>query len=77
MGSLRGRRHARRRVRIGAPDPTLTPVSGALAMTELVDHLDVTGRLDAVIGPIKQRRRGHTGGQLLVGVAAAQRCARA
>jgi hypothetical protein len=43
-----------------------------LAVTELVDRLDVIGRLDAAIGPIKQRRRGHTGGQLLVGIAAAQ-----
>ena len=41
-------------------------------MTELVERLDVIGRLDAAIGPIKQRRRGHTGGQLLVGIAAAQ-----
>ncbi len=43
-----------------------------LAVTELVERLDVIGRLDAAIGPIKQRRRGHTGGQLLVGIAAAQ-----
>jgi Transposase DDE domain group 1 len=42
------------------------------AVSELVERLDVIGRLDAVIGPIKQRRRGHTGGQLLVGMAAAQ-----
>jgi hypothetical protein len=59
-------------VRIGAPDPSLTPVSGMGAVTELVERLDVIGRLDAAIGPIKQRRRGHTGGQLLVGMAAAQ-----
>jgi DDE family transposase len=59
-------------VRIGAPDPTLTPVSGMAAVTELVQRLDVIGRLDAAIGLIKQRRRGHTGGQLLVGIAAAQ-----
>ena len=59
-------------MRIGAPDPTLTPVSGMLAVSELVERLDVIGRFDAVIGPIKQRRRGHTGGQLLVGMAAAQ-----
>ncbi len=72
MGSLRGRRRARRRVRIGAPDPTLTPAAGMLAMTELTERLDVIGRLDAVIGPIKQRRRGHTGGAVLVGLAAAQ-----
>jgi hypothetical protein len=43
-----------------------------LAVTELVDHLDVIGRLDGVIGPIKQRRRGHSAGELLVGIAAAQ-----
>jgi hypothetical protein len=30
-----------------------------------VERLDVIGRFDAMIGPIKQRRRGHTGGQLL------------
>ena len=71
MGSLRDRRR-RRRVRIGAPDPSLTPVAGMVAVTELVERLDVIGRLDAAIGPIKQRRRGHTGGQLLVGIAAAQ-----
>ena len=71
MGSLRGPRR-RRRVRIGAPDPTLTPVSGMVAVTELVERLAVVGRLDAAIGPIKQRRRGHTAGQMLVGFAAAQ-----
>ena len=43
-----------------------------LAVTELCDRLDVIGRLDAAIGPLKQRRRGHTGGELLVGIAAAQ-----
>jgi hypothetical protein len=62
----------RRRVRIGGPDPGLTPVAGMLAVTELVDRLDVISRLDGAIGPIKQRRRGHTAGQLLVGIAAAQ-----
>src|SRR6185437_13325675 len=70
VGSLRGRRRWRR-VQIGAPDPALTPVSGMLAVTELTDRLDLVGRLDGAIGPIKQRRRGHTGGQLLVGIAAA------
>ena len=58
MGSLRGRRP---RVRIGAPDPMLTSVSGMVAVTELVERLDVVDRSDAVIGPIKRRRRGHTG----------------
>jgi hypothetical protein len=69
--SLRGRRRGRR-VRIGAPDAALTSVSGMVAVTELVDRLDVIGRLDDAVGPIKQRRRGHTAGQLLVGIAAAQ-----
>ena len=43
-----------------------------VAVTELAERLEVIGRLDAAIGPIKQRRRGHTGGQMLVGIAAAQ-----
>ena len=64
MSSLRRRRRVRRRVRIGGPDPGLTPVAGMLAVTELVDCLDVIGRLDGAIGPIKQRRRGHTAGEL-------------
>src|SRR4051812_28028797 len=42
------------------------------AVTELVERLDVIGRLDAAIGSIKRRRRGHGAGQLLVGMAAAQ-----
>ena len=59
-------------MRIGASDPSLTPVAGMVAVTELVERLDVIGRLDTTIGPIKQRRRGHTAGQMLVGIAAAQ-----
>jgi Transposase DDE domain group 1 len=65
-------RRLRRRVRIGAPDPALTRFSGMVAVTELVDRLAVIKLLDAAIGPIKTRDRGFTGGQLLVGVAAAQ-----
>jgi hypothetical protein len=65
-------RRLRRRVRIGAPDPSLTPVSGMVAVAELVDRLGMVRLLDAAIGPIKQRERGHTGGQLLVGMACAQ-----
>jgi hypothetical protein len=59
-------------VRIGAPDPALTSVSGMAAVTELVDRLCMISLLDAAIGPIKARDRGHTAGELLVGVAAAQ-----
>ena len=72
MGRVRDIHWLRRRVRVGAPDPSLTAVSGMVAVTELVERLDVIGLLDAAIGPIKARGRGLTGGQLLVGVAAAQ-----
>jgi hypothetical protein len=43
-----------------------------VAVSELVDRLGVIDRLDARIGPIKARRRGLSGGQLLVGMAGAQ-----
>ena len=43
-----------------------------VAVTELVDRLNMIRLLDAAIGPIKVRDRGHSGGQLLVGLAAAQ-----
>jgi hypothetical protein len=69
---LRQERRARRRVRIGASDPSLTRFSGMSAVTELVDRLDMIGRLDAAVGPIKARDRGFSGGQVLVGIAAAQ-----
>jgi hypothetical protein len=41
-------------------------------VTELCEQLDVVGALDAAVGSIKQRARGHSAGQLLVGLAAAQ-----
>jgi len=65
-------RRLRRAVRIGAPDPSLTGVSGMVAVTELVDRLNMIKLLDSAIGPIKARDRGFTGGELLVGMAAAQ-----
>jgi hypothetical protein len=65
-------RRLRRRVRVGAPDPSLTPVSGLAAVTELVDRLNMITLLDAAVGPIKARDRGFTGGELLVGMASAQ-----
>jgi hypothetical protein len=65
-------RRLRRWVRIGAPDRSLTASSGMAAVTELVDRLKMITLLDAAIGPIKTRDRGHSGGQLLVGLAAAQ-----
>ena len=72
VSRVREIRRLRRRVRVGAPDPSLTPVSGMVAVTELVDRLNMIRLLDAVIEPIKARGRGFTGGQLLVGLAAAQ-----
>ena len=43
-----------------------------LAVTELVDRLGVVSALDEAVGPIKQRARGLTGGEFLVGLASAQ-----
>jgi hypothetical protein len=72
VGRVRESHRLRQRVRIGAPDPRLTGVSGMVAVTELVSRLGVIKLLDAAIGPIKARGRGCTGGELLVGMAAAQ-----
>jgi Transposase DDE domain group 1 len=69
---LRGIRRLRRLVGIGAPDASLTAVSGMVVVTELVDRLNMIKLLDAVIGPVKARDRGFSGGELLVGMAAAQ-----
>jgi hypothetical protein len=43
-----------------------------VVVTELVDRLNMIKLLDASIGPIKARDRGFSGGELLVGMAAAQ-----
>ena len=67
---MRARR--RRGVKVGRPDPGLTPHSGLAAVSELVEKLGVVEALDEAIGPIKQRARGLTGGELLVGMATAQ-----
>lgn len=72
MDRLRGIRRLRRLVGIGAPDSSLTAVSGMAAVTELVDRLNMIKLLDAAIGPIKARDRGFTGAELLVGMAGAQ-----
>ena len=72
MGRVREIARLRRGVRVGAPDPRVTGVSGMAAVSELVDRLGMVRRLDAAIGPIKARDRGFTGGELLVGMAAAQ-----
>jgi Transposase DDE domain group 1 len=62
----------RGRIQIGADDPSLTGAGGMVAVTELCERLGVIAALDAGMGPVKQRRRGFTGGQVLAGMAAAQ-----
>jgi hypothetical protein len=65
-------KQAKRRVRIGAPDPTVTGLAGFVAVDEVASRLGLVAELDRGIGPIKVRDRGLTGGQLLVGMATAQ-----
>lgn len=76
MGTIRRKKrrakHGKRRVRIGAPDPTVTGMAGLVAVDEMTARLALVAELDAGIGPIKQRARGLTGGQLLVAMATAQ-----
>ena len=58
------RKHPARcaRVRVGAPDESLTRFSGLAAITELVARLGVIGRLDTTVGPIKTRDPGSARG---------------
>jgi hypothetical protein len=49
-------------VRVGARDSSLTGTAGMVAVTELLDRLDVIRLLDAAVGPIKQRDRGFGAG---------------
>ena len=81
MASLRGKkktpktgkkRQRARRVRIGTPDPRLTPAAGIEALREADRVLGLTDSLDAGIGPVKERNRGLSGGQLLLSMASAQ-----
>ena len=70
MTGGRGRTHGK--IKIGADDPSLTGNGGMLAVTELCGKLGLIEALDKGIGPVKQRARGFTGGQVLAGTAAAQ-----
>src|SRR5450755_2738763 len=63
---------ARGKIQIGTADPSLTAAGGKIAVTELCGKLALIEALDAGIGPVKARRRGFTGGQVLTGMAAAQ-----
>jgi hypothetical protein len=73
----KGTRSVKRRglagqVEAGAPDKSLTPASGVVAVTELVTRLGLVDALDDAIGSIKQRDRGLSGGELVVSLAQAQ-----
>jgi Transposase DDE domain group 1 len=65
-------KQVRRRVRIGAADASLTGLAGLVAVDELIVGLDMVRTLDRGIGRVKQRARGLSGGQLLLGMATAQ-----
>jgi hypothetical protein len=62
-------RRGRARVELRFDDPTQTPNAGLLLVAELADRLDLVGTLDRHIGKIKQRRRGLSGGGLMVALA--------
>ncbi len=57
---------------IRADDSTLTGHAGLLLTAELAAHTDLVARLDRAIDgvrPFKRRRRGRSGGELLVSLA--------
>lgn len=59
-------------VEIRADDPTLTGHAGLLLTGELASRTDLVAQLDRAIDqvrPFKQRRRGNSGGELLVSLA--------
>ena len=60
------------RVRIGAPDASLTSACGVVAVAELVGRLGVAAALDDAVGVVKQRDRGLSAGEFLVALAQAQ-----
>ena len=72
VNRIGGRRGKRRQVRIGAPDRALTANAGLASVSELCGRLGVIEAIDAAAGPIKQRDRGFSAGELLAGIAAAQ-----
>lgn len=78
MATIRGLKRARkrrsraRRVRVGAPDPRLTGTAGVEVVRELDRVLAIADSIDAQVGELKARRRGLSGGQLLLSMAPAQ-----
>jgi len=59
-------------VRIGAPDPRLTPCAGVEAVREVDRVLGLTAALDRHVGSLKTRARGLSGGQLVTAMASCQ-----
>lgn len=51
----------KRRVRIGAPNPTVTGLAGLVTVEELTARLGLFNELDRGIGQIKERDRGLAG----------------
>jgi Transposase DDE domain group 1 len=72
VSRIRGRRPKRQQARVGAPDRSLTANAGLAAVSELCGRLGVIEALDAAVGPVKQRDRGFSAGEVLAGIAAAQ-----
>ena len=68
----RSAKRSARRVRIGPPDRSLTRLAGLATVEEVISRLAMVAEFDRGIGSIKQRDRGLSGGQLLVGMATAQ-----
>ncbi|GAA4368557.1 transposase [Agromyces bauzanensis] len=72
-GKQGGKQRSRaRRVRVGAPDARLTSSAGVGAVRELDRVLGITAALEEGIGAVKVRRRGVSGGGLVMAVASCQ-----
>lgn len=69
---IRDRKRRGKRVRVGAPDESLTANAGLAPVSELLQRLRLVEEIDAAAGPIKTRNRGFGLGQVLMGMATAQ-----
>jgi hypothetical protein len=67
VSRIRGGRRKRAQARVGAPDQALTANAGLAAISDLCGRLGVIEVIDAAAGPIKQRNRGFSAGELLTG----------
>jgi DNA invertase Pin-like site-specific DNA recombinase len=67
VGKVREIARLRRRVRVGAPDPSLTPVSGMAAVTELVGSHDPSGIVFTVLAALSGMEREYIRDRTLEG----------